>query len=88
MVYNAARTPTDGKPDLAVQVQIVRDRQPVITTPLRKISVDEIPDLGSIPYAAELSLNGIPAGRYLLNVTIVDRVAKQSASQQTRFEIE
>ena len=88
MVYNAARSATDGKPDLAVQVQIVRDRQPVITTPLRKISVDEIPDLGSIPYAAELSLNGIPAGRYLLNVTIVDRVAKQSASQQTRFEIE
>ena len=88
MVYNAGRAATDAKPDLAVQVQIVRDKQPVITTPLRKISLDDIPDLANIPYAAELSLNGIPAGRYLLHVTIVDRVSKQSASQQTRFEIE
>ncbi|HEY6233242.1 MAG TPA: VWA domain-containing protein [Pyrinomonadaceae bacterium] len=88
MVYNAARATTDGKPDLAVQVQIVRDRQPVITTPLRKITLDDIVDFASIPYAAELSLNGIPPGRYLLHVTVVDRVSKQSATQQTRFEIE
>ena len=44
--------------------------------------------MAAIPYAAELSLSRLPAGSYLLQVTAVDRVAKQSVSQQTRFEIE
>lgn len=87
VVYNAALAPAESKPDVAVQVQIVRDEQPVTTTPLKKISVDGLPDLTRIPYAAEVSLRGLPAGRYLLQVTIVDRVAKTSASEQCRFEI-
>jgi VWFA-related protein len=87
LVYNAALAPADSKPDVAVQVQIVRDEQPVTTTALKKISVEGITDLTKIPYAAEVSLNGLPAGRYLLQVTVVDRVSKKSASQQTRFEI-
>jgi VWFA-related protein len=87
LVYNAALAPGDSKPDVAVQVQIVRDEQPVTTTALKKISVEGITDLTKIPYAAEVSLNGLPAGRYLLQVTVVDRVSKKSASQQSRFEI-
>jgi VWFA-related protein len=88
IVYNATPAPSDAKPDVAVQVQIVRDEQPVTTTPLRKISIDGLPDLTRIPYAAEVSLNGLPAGRYLLQVTVVDRIGKKSASQQNRFEID
>ena len=87
-VYNAARAPADSKPDVALQVQVVRDDQPVITSPLRKVSVEGVDDLVRIPFAAELSLGGLPAGRYVLQVTAVDRVSKQSASQQTRFEIQ
>ena len=87
-VYNAARAPADSKPDIGLQVQVVRDDQPVITAPLRKVSVEGVEDLSSIPFAAEVSLAGLPAGRYLLRITVVDRVSKQSASQQTRFEIE
>jgi hypothetical protein len=88
MVYNAALAPADSKPDLAIQVQVVRDDQPVVTTALKRVSVEELSDKTRIPYAAEISLSGLPAGRYLLQVTAVDRVAKKSASQQTRFEIE
>jgi VWFA-related protein len=88
MIYNAMRAPADAIPDVALQVQVLRDDQPVTTTPLRKVSTDEITDLTSIPYAAELPLNRLPAGRYTLKVMVVDRVAKKSASQQTRFEIE
>jgi hypothetical protein len=87
LVYNAALAPADSKPDVAVQVQIVRDEQPVTTTALRKISLEGITDLTKIPYAAEISLKGLPAGRYLLQVTVVDRISKKSASQQSRFEI-
>jgi hypothetical protein len=88
IVYNATLASGDAKPDLAVQVQIVRDEQPVTTTPLRKISVEGLTDLSRVPYAAEVSLDGLPAGRYLLQVTVVDRIGKKSASQQNRFEIE
>ncbi|MGI9067936.1 MAG: VWA domain-containing protein [Pyrinomonadaceae bacterium] len=88
VVYNAARASADSKPDVALQVQVVRDDQPVITSPLRKVSVEEVGDLGRLPFAAELSLTGIPAGRYVLQVTAVDRVSKKSTSQQSRFEIE
>jgi VWFA-related protein len=85
-VYNSA--PAGTQPDLAVQVQVIREDQPVVTTPLKKISLEGIQDLSRIPYAAEVSLSGLPAGNYILKVTVVDRVAKKSASQQSRFEIE
>jgi hypothetical protein len=88
MIYNAAPAPADSKPDLAIQVQLVRDNQPVVTTALKRVSVEDLPDTMRIPYAAEVPLSGLPAGRYILLVTAVDRVAKKSASQQTRFEIE
>jgi VWFA-related protein len=88
IVYNATLASADAKPDVAVQIQIVRDEQPVTTTPLRKISIDGLPDLTRIPYAAEVSLAGLPAGHYILQITVVDRVGKKSASQQNRFEID
>jgi VWFA-related protein len=87
-VYNAALAAADSTPDVAIQVQIVRDGLPVVTTALRKVSATEIQDLARLPYAAEVSLSGLPSGRYRLQVTAVDRVAKKSATQETHFEIE
>ncbi len=87
-VYNATKAATDGKPDIAIQVQVVRDEQPVVTTPLKKITIDSTTDLGRVPYAAEVNLAGLPSGLYYIKITAVDRVTKSSASQQTRFEIQ
>jgi VWFA-related protein len=88
-VYDAAIAPApDSKPDIAMQLQMVRDGQPVVTTALKKISTDNLTDFSRISYAGEVPLKGLPAGRYLLKVTFIDRVSKQSASQETRFEIE
>ena len=86
MVYNSARA-ADSLPDVASQLQILRDNQPVITTSLRKIPTDGV-DPDRLPYAADLSLEGLPAGQYVLQVTAIDRVSKTSTSQQTRFSIE
>jgi VWFA-related protein len=85
-VYNATSTP-DTKPDPAIQIQVVRDDQPVITTGLRRISTDGIIDLHRIPYAAEIPLADLAPGRYFLLVTVIDRVSKSSASRRTRFDI-
>jgi VWFA-related protein len=86
-VYNAARAPADSNPDVAAQVQVLRDNQPVITTALKKITTEGV-DLDRLPYAADLSLADLPAGQYVLQVTAVDRVSKTSASQQNRFSIQ
>jgi hypothetical protein len=87
-VYNATAGTDGTKPDVAIQIQIVRDDQPVVTAPLKKLSLEGIEDLKRIPYAAELSLEGLRSGRYVLQISAVDRVAKTGATQQTRFDVE
>ncbi|HEX6732666.1 MAG TPA: VWA domain-containing protein, partial [Pyrinomonadaceae bacterium] len=85
--YNAAISPTDAKPDVAVQVQVLRDDQPVITTALRKVSTAGVHDITRLPYAAEIPLDDLTAGQYVLHVAVIDKVSKKSVSQQTRFEV-
>lgn len=85
--YNTAVSPTDQKPDVAVQVQVIRDDQPVVTTALRKINAEAGTDLQRLPYAAEIPLSGLQPGRYLLQVSVIDRVSKQSTTRTTHFDI-
>jgi VWFA-related protein len=82
-VYNAARQA--APPDVALQVQIFRDDQPVVTKPLVKIDTAGMPDLARLPYGEDLSLGELPAGRYVLQVTAIDRAAKSSATRRASF---
>jgi VWFA-related protein len=86
-VYNSTLATTDQKPDTAVQVQVIRDDQPVITTALRKITTDAVTDLARLPYAAEIPLSSLQPGRYLLQVAVIDRLSKQSTTRQTHFDV-
>jgi hypothetical protein len=85
--YNAVPSQEDQKPDVAVQVQVIRDDQPVLTTALRKVTVEGLTDLERLPYAAEIPLAELAPGRYVLQVTLIDRVSKQSTSRQTHFDV-
>ncbi len=85
--YNSVPSPADKKPDVAVQVQVIRDDQPVITTALRKIAAEGVTDIARLPYAAEIPMNELLPGRYLLRVSLIDRVAKQSTSRETHFDV-
>jgi hypothetical protein len=87
LVYNAARAGSSA-PELDAQIKISRDGKAIVTSPLRKVPFDAGADAARIPYGADIALQTLPAGRYLLQVTISDRVAKTSASQQVTFEIE
>jgi VWFA-related protein len=87
-IYNATRgTNASAQPDVALQVQVFRDNQPVVTTPLRKVST-ESQDLARLAYAAEIPLQAMTAGQYVLQVTAIDRIAKTSTSQRVKFEIQ
>jgi hypothetical protein len=83
-----ASTNSAAFPDLAVQTQVFRDDEPVITTPLHKIQTDGIPDVQRVPYAADVLLAGLPPGAYILQVTVIDRLAKSSATRKLSFQIE
>lgn len=83
-IYNAVPT----APDLSLQIQVLRDGQPVLTQPSVKVDTNFIADLGRIPYGEELRLQDLPKGIYILQVTVIDRIAKKSAQQQARFIVD
>ncbi len=87
IVYNAVRAGS-GNPELEAQIKISRDGKTIVTSPLRKVQLDAAADAARIPYGADIALQTLPVGRYLLQVTVFDRVAKTSALQQVTFEIE
>lgn len=85
--YNMAPSPADQKPDVAVQVQVLRDDQPVITTALRKINTEGVADLTRLPYAAEIPMAELLPGRYVLQISLIDRVARKSTTRKTHFDV-
>jgi VWFA-related protein len=90
IIYNAARG-SNGMPELEAQILISHFGQAVITSPLRKVVTDANTadtDLARIVYGANVGLQTLPPGRYLLQVNIFDRVAKSNASREVSFEVE
>lgn len=85
-IYNAARgtTPLDA----TIQLQVLRDNQPVITPPSRRIDTKGVPDPSRIPYAADITLATLTPGRYTLQVTATDNAAKKSSTQRVNFTVE
>jgi hypothetical protein len=87
-VYNASRTGSERLADIAIQVQVLRNNKPVITTAVKQLPTQPGQDQDRLPYASEISLKGLPPGRYVLSISAIDRAAKTSASEQMRFDIQ
>jgi VWFA-related protein len=83
-IYNATRG-ASAAPDVALQVQIFRDDQPVVTRPLFKIDANGAADPTRLSYGEDIALADLPSGRYALQVTAIDRVGKASASRRINF---
>jgi hypothetical protein len=88
-IYNAGRG-QDGKakPDVTIQLRIMRDDRAIFTGPLVRVATDGLDDLSRIPYAAEISLRALPAGSYALLLTATDNATKSSATQRAKFVVE
>ncbi len=86
-IYNATGG-SNSPPDVALQVQMFRDDQPVFTAPLNKLKTAGVADLSRIPYAAELPLTTFPPGRYVLQITALDRIRKATANRRVKFVVE
>jgi VWFA-related protein len=82
-VYNLQ----DVKSEVAVQARLLHRGQVVETISLARLKV-EPSDPARIPFAGEFSLNSVPAGDYLLEVTAAERTGKASANQVARIRVE
>jgi hypothetical protein len=86
-VYGAGTGETSA--DLSAAASVVRDGATVLALPPRGLTKDAAAaDPSRIPFSGELSLEGLPAGRYVLRVSASDARTKSSATQQTEFTIE
>ena len=83
-VYNAG---AGGAPDVTARVQVWRGDRAVVDSGEQKLATAAGADPSRLPYGADLDLSKLPAGRYLLQLTVTDRRTKQTASRFTRFEV-
>ncbi len=81
-VYNASHT------DVEIEARVLRGDRAVVLMPAAKVPTDTTKDLKRLPYWAEIDLGQLSPGRYVLQVTAVDRKTKASASQQSSFVVE
>ena len=85
-VYNAERGAV--APDIEMQARILRGDTAVVVSPLARLPTDTTLDQSRLPYWAELALDQLAPGRYILRVTATDRRTKATAVQEASFTVE
>jgi hypothetical protein len=85
-VYNAERKA--GAPDIEMQARILSDETAVLVSPSARLPTDTTQDQQRLPYWAEIALDRLAPGRYVLQVTAVDHRTRMAATQEATFVIE
>ena len=85
-IYNAARSAST--PDVEVQSRVLRNDVPVVVMPPAQLPTDTMADRTRLPYWAEIALDQLSPGNYVLQVTATDRTIRTSVSQQASFIVE
>ncbi|HUQ34139.1 MAG TPA: VWA domain-containing protein [Pyrinomonadaceae bacterium] len=90
-VYNAARTTAaaaSASPDVWIQTQVLQGDRQIVSIPASKVPTEGSPDAARLPYWAEISLEQLPAGRYVLQVMATDRTTGTNAVERINFVVE
>lgn len=82
-IYNAKGSP----PQLTAQIKVLGGNQTVLAPPEIKISTEKQTSNTNITYAGEFPLNSLPAGSYVLQLTVNDKTSAASALQQFKFVV-
>jgi VWFA-related protein len=85
-VYNAARSGGAEGSDVQIQAQVFRGTTPLVNTQPSKVPVTADPT--RLPFWSELSLEQLPPGRYILQVTATDRTTNRTATERVSFYVE
>jgi VWFA-related protein len=85
-VYNAGR---DGAPpSVEIQARVLRNNRAVVTTSTARLPFDTTADLRRLPYWAEIALDKLSPGKYILQVSAIDTTTKVMSTQQAHFIVE
>jgi VWFA-related protein len=88
-VYNAGRGGGGApSPDVEIQTRVLREGRAIVTLAPSKLPTDTTKDMARLPYWAEIALDQLPPGKYVLQVTAIERATKASATQRTTFVVE
>jgi VWFA-related protein len=87
-IYNAALS-QDGKPqpNIWLQARLLRGGQVVKSTPMKSVPL-ESQDFRRIPFGGEITLDSLPSGPYILEISVDDQIAKTTVSQRTKITVE
>jgi VWFA-related protein len=84
-VYNAPQGSTPA--EVTLRVEVLRDGTSVLTLPDANPSRASSTDPARLPFSGELSLAGLPPGRYVLQISAAAQ-SKLAATQQANFILE
>ncbi len=85
-IYNAKLDKADSLPKLATQVQLFRDGKPVFTGREIPLAIKDAPDLKRLMAGGSIQLGtDLPAGDYVLQVTVTDALADQKHRAATQW---
>jgi VWFA-related protein len=86
-VYNP--TPAaNNKPDVEATITLLSNGQTLTSSPLPPVPPDSMKDLARLFYSAQFPLEQFQLGTYTLQITVNDRVTKNSTSQQINFTVQ
>jgi hypothetical protein len=84
-IYNAVTK--GGPPEVGVQIKVLRGQQAVITPAEIKVMTEKLSNFANITYTGEFPLQSLTPGSYVLDVTVNDKTAAKSASEQFKFVV-
>jgi hypothetical protein len=87
-LYVPSQTSSTDWSGLELAAGLMRNGRPVLAMPPAKVPRNTIANQPGLPYWAEIPLDRLAAGRYVLIVTAFDRDNKVRVSQQINFTIE
>ncbi len=87
-LYNATRAGGQLPPSVTVRAVVVAGGRVLADTGECEVSTEGFDDLARLPYSNEISLEGLPPGRYVLQVTATDRSSGKSVLKLARFSVD
>ena len=85
-VYNAKLDKADNLPKLTTQVQLFRDGKPIFTGKENPLQVKDVADWKRIMAGGAIQLGtDLPAGDYVLQITVTDALADQKHRTATQW---
>jgi VWFA-related protein len=85
-IYNAAHS--TAPPVIEIQARLLRNNRAIITLANARVPTDSTKDLTRLPYWAELALESLPSGSYVLQVTAIDLTTKATVTQEMNLIVE